>query len=99
MEWLQIVFEKLQAHLSAPYLFTFMLLAYLVRRYFSDLLKRITKFEWRGVYTVLILATVVAIPYAIWADISWDKLLLTYAFGTSLHELIFKWIEDKCKKK
>ena len=99
MEWLAQVWEQIATYISVPYLLTFMLLAYFVKKYFGDLLKKITRFKWKCVYTVLILATLVAIPFAIWSDEGWLKLLFSYAVGTSLHELIFGWIENKFKKK
>jgi hypothetical protein len=40
----------------------------------------------------------VAIPFLIWSEETWVKILFTYALGTSLHELIFKWIDGKFTK-
>jgi len=90
---------KISANIDGMYLCTFMLLSYLCKRNFNDLLQKITKFEWKPVYSVLILATVLAVPFALWTDTTWVKILFTYAFGTSLHEIIFTLIEDRFKRK
>jgi len=71
-----------------PYLIIFVLLSYVVKKAFGDLLVKITRFEWKPVYTVLIIATIVGIPYMIVMDIGWVPVLLTYTIGTSFHELI-----------
>lgn len=81
------------------YLFTFMLLSYLIKNKFEDSLNRITKAKWRTVYTVLIIATLTAIPFVFYSDTSVKTILFTYTLGTSLHELFFKLIETKLFKK
>lgn len=75
-----------------------MLMSYFVKKHFSGILQDITRFEWKGVYTVLIIATIFAVPFLLWSDEGWEKIILTYTFGTSLHELIFTHIEDWFKK-
>jgi hypothetical protein len=95
MEWLEQVWSQIAQYVSIPYLLTFMLLSYFVKKYFSEWLMKITKLKWKTVYTVLILATIIAIPFLLFTDESWAQILFSYAVGTSLHELIFKWIEDK----
>lgn len=81
------------------YLFTFMLLSYLIKNKFEDSLNRITKAKWRTVYTVLIIATLTAIPFVFYSDVSVTTILFTYTLGTSLHEIFFKLIETKLFKK
>jgi len=98
MEWLEQIWQQIAQYISIPYLLIFMLLSYFVKKYFSEWLMKITKMKWRTVFTVLILATLVAIPFLIWSEETWVKILFTYALGTSLHELIFKWIEGKFTK-
>jgi hypothetical protein len=58
----------------------------------------VTKTKWKSVYTVLIIATLIAIPFYFFSEETWIQLLFSYALGTSLHELIFQWIENKFKK-
>jgi hypothetical protein len=71
-----------------------------VKRYFAAMLQKITKFDWKNVYSVLIIATLVAIPFLIWGEeVSWVKITFSYAIGTSLHELIFNYIEKLFIKK
>ena len=93
MEWLNEIWSQAADYINVPYLLTFLLLAYVVKKYFRKLLDKITPFKWKGVYTVLILATIVAIPYMIFGDVEWKKIVFSYALGTSLHELVFKYIE------
>jgi vacuolar-type H+-ATPase subunit I/STV1 len=95
MEWLDQIWQQFVQYISIPYLLTFMLLSYLVKKYFSDWLGRITNMKWRTVYTVLILATIVAIPFLFFTGETIAQVLFSYALGTSLHELCFKWIEEK----
>ena len=98
MDWMNEIWSQVAEYISVPYLLTFMLLAYFVRSNFGVLLQNITKSKWKPVFTVLIIATLVAIPFAIWSDEGWVKLLFSYALGTSLHELVFKWIGKLFKK-
>jgi cell shape-determining protein MreD len=88
--------DGIEVYLNVPYLLTFMFLGYLVKRYFQTILNTLFKREVRLVFVVLILATIVAIPYLLFKA-EWQKILLTYCVGTSLHELFFTWIENKFK--
>ncbi len=92
------IWNQIAQYISVPYMLTFILVAYFVKRYFGELLQKITKFEWKTVYTVLILATILAVPFLLWTEASWVQILFSYAVGTSLHELIFKYIEKLFKK-
>lgn len=71
-----------------PYMVIFILLSYMVKKYLGKWLNKITQFEWKAVYTVLIIATIVAVPYILFTGAIWNDILLTYAIGTSFHELI-----------
>lgn len=85
-------------YINLPYLLTFMLFAYLVKRYFKQAIDTIFKRDVKLVFIVLIIATLLAIPYYFFVKNDWVRLLFTYTLGTSLHELIFTWIENKFKK-
>jgi len=78
----------LAAFIVWPYLLIFILLSYLIKKNFSEILQKITPWEWKPVYTVLVLATVVGIPYGIFGDVNWIQIVITYALGTSFYELI-----------
>lgn len=95
MDWIEKIWGQLDMYISVPYLVIFMLLAYFVKSYFGDFLQRITKFEWKTVYTVLVLATLTAIPFLLFSEEGWVKILFSYTLGTSLHESVFKWIANK----
>jgi hypothetical protein len=99
MEWLNSIWQQVALYVSVPYLVIFMLLSYFVKKYFGVWLSKITKAKWQNVYTVLIIATVTAIPFLIFSKETWVQILFSYALGTSLHELIFNWIEEKFSKK
>jgi hypothetical protein len=92
------VILKIGEYIDPVYLLTFILLSYFVKKYFSDTLAKLTKLKWRPVYTVLLIATISAIPFLLFYDTSWTKILFSYALGTSMHEVAFNWIEDKFKK-
>ena len=98
MEWLDKVWGQIDAYISIPYLIIFILLSYTIKKYFNELLQKITKFNWKTVYTVLIIATVLAVPFIICTDEGWVNILFSYAVGTSLHELIFAYFEKKLTK-
>jgi hypothetical protein len=98
MEWFEQIWNEITNYISVPYILTFMLLSYFMKRYFGDWLSRITTYRWKSVYTVLIMATVIAVPFAICSEYTWVQILFSYALGTSLHELVFSFIEDKFKK-
>lgn len=96
MNWLNEICEQIVLYVNIPYLLTFVLLSYFVKKQFGGLLQKITKFDWKTVYTVLIIATITAIPFLIFEG-GWVKILFSYALGTTLHELIFKHIEGLFK--
>lgn len=99
MEFMNEVWEQVITYISVPYLLIFVLAAYLVKTYLGTLLQRITKFNWLPVYTVLVIATLVAVPFLLFTEQGWVKILFTYCLGTTLHELIFEFIEKKVSKK
>jgi Kef-type K+ transport system membrane component KefB len=98
MEFMNEIWMGLLDYICIPYLLVFMLLAYLVKRYFTKSLQRLTNTKWRTVYTVLIIATVTAIPFLLFTALKWETILMSYAVGTSLHELVFAWCEDKFER-
>jgi len=98
MDWIEIVWQQVATYVCVPYLLTFLLLSYLIKRDFRKLLDQITGQRWRTVYTVLIIATIMAVPFLLFSDYSWVQILFSYTLGTSLHELIFKWIDQKIVK-
>jgi len=89
MDWIEIVWKQVSLYVCVPYLLIFMLLSYLIKRNFRDVLDMITGQRWRTVYTVLIIATVTAVPFLLFSEYGWVQIFFTY----SLHELIFGWIE------
>ena len=95
MEWFENAWNEISQYVNIPYLVIFMSLSYMIKKHFLQLLNKITGLQWKTVYIVLIIATIVGIPFLIWDDTTWNKLLFSYAIGTSLHELFFKWIEKK----
>jgi len=98
MEWLDQIWQTVSEYINVPYLLTFMLLAYLVKRYFQGLILNKWKQEIKSVFIVLVIATVVAVPYLVFG-VEWQKVLFSYALGTSLHELILNWFEDLFQRK
>ena len=100
MEELLNGFKVLSEFIVWPYLAIFVLLSTVVKKAFGDLLVKITKFKWKPVFTVLTLATLIGILYLVFVkDTDWEKILVTYAIGTTFYETIFEFIESKLKKK
>lgn len=95
MDLLQQLWEQVNGYINIPYLFTFMLAAYGIKKYLGAWLNKITKTKWRTVFTVLIIAAVVAVPYLFLIGAKWEEILFTYTLGTSLHETIFAFLEKK----
>ena len=89
MEWMNGVWSAVGDYISVPYFLTFVLLAFAGNRYFGKFLQKVTKFDWKPVYAVLFLATLLAIPFLIWTKTGWVQVLFSYALGFALHELIF----------
>jgi len=81
------------------YLMVFVLLSYMVKKHLGDFLQKITKFDWKPVYTVLIFATILAVSWVIWTSATWVEILVTYTIGTTFHETILSYFEDKIRKK
>lgn len=81
-----------------PYLISFMFLSYLVKKYVQKWLTTFTRIKWKLVYTVLLLAAIISIPFLLFTDYGWEKILVTYTIGTSLHELFFTWVEKQLNR-
>jgi hypothetical protein len=91
MDTFEIIFNQIATYIEIPYLLIFMFLSYLTK----DLVEKIITWEWRTVYTVLFIATIVAIPYSLLEETTWIRMVITYAVGASLHETMFRYIEKK----
>ena len=98
MEWFEILLDNIQEYISVPYLLTFLFSAYVAKTYLGKFLQRITKFNWKTVYTVFILATLLAVPFILFTDEGWVQVSIAYCVGTSGHELFFHIIETKLTK-
>lgn len=88
----------LWAFIVWPYLLMFILFSSLIKKAFGNFLVMITRFEWKCVYTVMSIALIIGIPYAILGEVTWIQILITYGLGTSFHELIWKHIEGAVTK-
>lgn len=99
MDFMNQIWGQVINYVSVPYLLIFILAAYLVKTYLGVLLQKWTKFHWKPVYTVFAIATLIAVPFLLFSEEGWVKILFTYCLGTSLHELIFQFIENKIRKK
>jgi len=86
------------AFIAWPYLITFILFASLIKKAFGDWLEKITKSKWKDVYTVLVIAAVIGVPFGFSKDITWVQVLITYGLGTSFHETIWTHIERAVAK-
>ena len=95
MEIFDWIWSQVNMFISVPYIVIFMLISYLVKEHFETFLNKITKIEWKTVFTVLIIAAIVAIPFLLFTNEGWQKIAVTYCVGTSLHEIAFKWIAKK----
>lgn len=92
MEWINEVWGQVAQYISVPYFLTFILLAFAGQKYFGKFLQAVTRFNWQPVYTVLVLATLLAIPFLIWTKTGWVQVIFSYAAGFALHELVFKYL-------
>ena len=90
MENLGIEFKELLKLIEWPYIIIFVLLASVVKKGFGDLLQKATKFEWQPVYTVLVMATILAVPWILLTDAGWMEILVSYTIGTSFYEVILE---------
>ena len=88
---------QLENYIDIMYLSTFMFFGYLIKCYMKKLICKFFHRDIKFVFIILILAAIVAIPFLI-DGVSWQKILLSYALGTSLHETIFTYFEKKTKK-
>lgn len=93
----ELILSKIDLYIDWPYILTFMLLGYVFKKHFQTILNKLFKKNVKTVFVILILAALVAIPYLL-CGAEWQKILFSYALGTSLHETAFTWIENKIKK-
>ena len=91
------VFIQFSSYINVFYLATFMLLGYIVKKYLQDVFCIVFNKQIKFVFIILILAALVSIPFLL-AGETWQKVLLSYAVGTSLHEVVFTFLEKKIKK-
>ena len=96
---LDAVWGQLSQYLSIYYLLSVIFVSYLIKKHFGDFLEVLTRTRWKPVYTVLVIATLLAFPFLIATNDSWEQILLSYTVATSLYELIFEWIESRLMKK
>ena len=80
------------------YLLLFILLSYLVKKLLGNWLGKITNAKWKEVYTVLVIATILAVPYALVENEKWLPMLFTYTLGTSFHEILLKYLVEAAIK-
>lgn len=95
MEQILIELDEFMELIDWMYIIIFVLLASTVKNAFGTLLQNITRFEWMPVYTVLILATILAVPWAILTHTSWMEMLVSYTIGTTFYETILERILNK----
>ena len=81
-----------------PYLLIFVLFSSTLKKAFGDILQSVTKFEWKPVFTVLLIAFLIGIPYALFTEATWVQVTVTYVFGTTFYETIFEFVEKAFKK-
>ena len=86
--------------LNVPYLILFMLVSYLAKKYLESFLQKITNMRWKTVYSVFIIASLLAVPFSFMPEVDhtlpvWVKTAISYCVGTSMHELFFSWVEKK----
>ena len=93
------IWAEIGQYVNVLYLLMFMFLSYFAKKYLNELIQAATKFQWKTVYSVLIIATLLAIPFLLLTEATWQEILFSYCLATSLHELFFKFIEDKIKKR
>ena len=93
MEWFDLIWGQIAVYVDVQYLIIFMLLAYMAKKYFEQVLFLLTNMQWKTVYTVGVIAILTAIPFLAFGDTGWEQILFSFTLGTSLHELIFKRIE------
>jgi len=93
------ILSQIQQYVNIPYLGTFILLSYLVKKHFEKWLMKVTKQKFKTVYVVLIIAALTGLVFWLFdQDLFWHQILLTYAIGTSMHETIFEYFEKKIRK-
>lgn len=80
-------------YIDLYYLCTMVLLCYGLKNPIAGVLPEDKRKQWKP-FIVFALATVIAIPFWVWGH-KMKELLLTYAVGTSLYDLLLKYILDK----
>lgn len=80
--------KLLMEYIDPIYLGVFILLSFTIKNAFGSALTKATKRKWKPVYTVLIMATVLAVPFILYTDSTWINILVSYAVGTSMYEIV-----------
>jgi hypothetical protein len=96
METVVNIWNQVNTYIDATYLCIFMLLGYLIKEYLRQIICDFFHKDIPFVFIILALATIVAVPF-LFTGSPWQKILFSYAIGTSLHEVAFTFIERKMK--
>jgi len=89
------ILHQIQLWIDIPYLVMFISISYLVKRHFGEWARRVTGQRVKTVHIVLIIALVTGILFYFFSEtLRWEQILLTYTLGTSLHEVLFKYVEN-----
>lgn len=91
------ILASIMTHLSLPYLAVFVLISYGLRNLMGSLVFALTRAKKYVTYGVFVIALVIGIPWYFIFEEDPMKLVVTYAFGTSLYELIIQAVVNKFK--
>lgn len=87
------MYELVGKYIYLPYLVSFISLTYGLKEPCTYILSKLFKRKVKVKYSVFLFATLLAIPFWVLADPV--QLLVTYAFGTAMYDLLIGLVVDK----
>jgi amino acid transporter len=103
MDTLEFIFSQLADFINAGYMLAFIFLSYIMLRQVKvkDLIEKRWPIRIAKVFYVLIFSTILGIIWAVFfveGKQEYLKLIISYLAGTSLYELLLKYLEKKIHK-
>lgn len=88
-------YSAIAKYIDVPYLIVFMMFSYAFKGILAQWLSTILKTKVKKVISVFILGTIIGVFFVFVLHSDFSKSIITWSVGTSMHELIFSYIEKR----
>jgi ribosomal protein L23 len=89
------LYTTLEKYIDIPYLIVFMMLSYAFKGSLTNALSSLFKTKVKKVFSVFLIGTITGVFFVMSLKTDFLKSIITWSVGTSMHELIFSYIEKR----